>query len=141
MAVALTTGLISWVTEPTYGVEDIVVLLVRQFWLGLLIGIALGILASWALPWIPADLSGFAPVATVAIAALAYGAADAAGGSGFLCVYVVAVFIGNRPMPYRRASWASTRGSRSRRRWRCSSSSGCSSFRASSARSPWTRSR
>jgi cell volume regulation protein A len=103
MAVALTIGLISWVTEPTYGVEDIIVLLVRQFWLGLLIGIGLGILASWALPWIPADLSGFAPVATVAIAALAYGVADAAGGSGFLCVYVVALFIGNRPMPYRRS--------------------------------------
>jgi cell volume regulation protein A len=103
MAVALTTGLISWVTEPTYGVEDIIVLLVRQFWLGLLIGVGIGIAASYLLSWIPADLSGFAPVATVATAALAYGAADAAGGSGFLCVYVVALFIGNRPMPYRRS--------------------------------------
>jgi cell volume regulation protein A len=103
MAVTLTVGLIAWVTEPTYGVEDIIVLLIKQFWLGLLIGIGIGILSSRALAWIPADLSGFAPVATVATAALAYGAADAAGGSGFLCVYIVALFIGNRPMPYRRS--------------------------------------
>ena len=39
----------------------------------------------------------------MATAAVAYGAADAAGGSGFLCVYIVALFIGNRPTPYRRA--------------------------------------
>jgi potassium/hydrogen antiporter len=103
MAVALTIGLISWITKPDYGLEDIVILLIRQFWLGLLIGIGIGLLAARLLPTIPSELSGFAPVATTATAALAYGAADAAGGSGFLCVYIVALFIGNRPMPYRRA--------------------------------------
>ncbi len=103
MAVALTLGLISWVTEPSYGAEDIVVLLVRQLGLGLLIGIGIGIVASRALTRIPIELAGFAPVASTATAALSYGAADAAGGSGFLCVYIVALFIGNSPMPYRRA--------------------------------------
>ncbi len=103
MAVALTIGLISWISQRDYGVEDVVVLLIRQFWLGLAIGVGIGIVASRALPRIPPELSGFAPVATTAIAAVAYGAADAAGGSGFLCVYVVALFVGNRPMPYRRA--------------------------------------
>ena len=103
MAAALTIGLISWVTNPTYGVGDIIALLARQFWLGLAIGLGIGILASKMLTWIPGELSGFAPVATVATAALAYGAADAAGGSGFLCVYLVGLFVGNRPMPYRRA--------------------------------------
>ena len=103
MAVALTIGLISWITQPDYGIEDIILLLIRQFWLGLLIGIGIGLLASRMLAWIPSELSGFAPVATMATAAVAYGAADAAGGSGFLCVYIVALFIGNRPTPYRRA--------------------------------------
>jgi cell volume regulation protein A len=103
MAVALTVGLISWITSPDYGIEDMIVLLVRQFWLGLLIGVGIGVLASLTLPLIPSELSGFAPVATMATAALAYGVADAAGGSGFLCVYLVGLFIGNRPMPYRRA--------------------------------------
>jgi potassium/hydrogen antiporter len=103
MAVALTIGLISWITEPGYSLHDIVVLLVRQFWLGLLIGVAIGLAASRMLPWIPAELAGFAPVATTATAAVAYGAADAAEGSGFLSVYIVGLFIGNQPVPYRRA--------------------------------------
>jgi cell volume regulation protein A len=102
-AAALTIGLISWVTKPAYGLEDIVTLLARQLGLGLLIGVGIGFLASRTLPWIPAELAGFAPVATIATAALAYGAADAAEGSGFLCVYIVGLFIGNRPMPYRRS--------------------------------------
>lgn len=103
LAVALTIGLISWITNPGYGFGDFVVLLAEQFWYGLLIGLGLGILASVLLPRIPTELSGFAPVATVALAALSYGSADTAGGSGFLCVYIVALFVGNRPMPYRRA--------------------------------------
>jgi cell volume regulation protein A len=103
MAVALTIGLISWITKPGYGVEDIFLLLIRQFWLGLLIGMGIGLLASRMLSWIPAELSGFAPVATMATAAVAYGAADGAGGSGFLCVHIVALFIGNSKVPYRRA--------------------------------------
>lgn len=103
MAVALTIGLISWITKPDYGIGDTIALLARQFWIGLALGVAIGLLSSTLLSWIPAELSGFAPVATTAIAAVAYGAADEAGGSGFLCVYLVALFIGNRPMPYRRA--------------------------------------
>ena len=103
MAVALTIGLISWVTRPAYDAGDIVVLLVRQLGLGLAIGLGIGILASRSLKWIPYELAGFAPVASSAVAALSYGVADAAGGSGFLCVYIVALFIGNTPMPYRRA--------------------------------------
>ena len=56
MAVALTIGLISWITQPDYGIEDIILLLIRQFWLGLLIGIGIGLLASRMLAWIPSEL-------------------------------------------------------------------------------------
>ena len=51
----------------------------------------------------PGELAPFAPVASVAAAALAYGVAEEAGASGFLSVYVVGVFVGNTPMPLRRA--------------------------------------
>jgi len=47
-------------------------------------------------------LGAFAPVASVATAGIAYGVADAAHASGFLCVYVVALWIGNTPMALRR---------------------------------------
>ena len=101
-AVALTLGLIAWITKPAYGADDLVVLVVRQLGVGLVIGIALGFVAARVLPLLPRDLAPIAPVASVATAALAYGIADEAGASGFLSVYVVALWVGNTPMPLRR---------------------------------------
>jgi potassium/hydrogen antiporter len=101
-AVALTLGFISWVENRSYGAGDLAVLLVRQLGLGLVIGMILGFVASRALPRMPTDLAPFAPVASVAVAALAYGVAASAHGSGFLSVYVVALWLGNTPMPLRR---------------------------------------
>jgi cell volume regulation protein A len=102
MAVALTIGLIAWLTKPGYGAGDMAVLLVRQLGLGLVIGLALGVVARRLLPRLPLDLSPFAPVTSIAFAAFAYGLADAAGGSGFLAVYLVALWIGNTTTPHRR---------------------------------------
>jgi potassium/hydrogen antiporter len=103
MAVALTLGLIAWLTKPAYGVGDVLLLLLRQLGLGLVVGLALGRLAALLLPRLPSDLAPFAPVASVAAAALAFGGAEELGASGFLSVYLVALFIGNTPMPLRRA--------------------------------------
>jgi len=103
MAVALTLGLIEWLTRPAYGLGDVALLLVRQLGLGLLIGLGLGLAASRLLPRLPLELAPFAPVASAGAAALAYGAAQSAGASGFLAVYVVAVWIGSTPMPLRRS--------------------------------------
>ena len=102
-AVALTLGLIAWLTKPAYGTDDLALLLVRQLVVGLAIGIALGLIAARLLPRLPRDLAPIAPVASVATAALAYGVADLAGASGFLSVYIVALWLGNTPMPLRRA--------------------------------------
>ena len=44
----------------------------------------------------------FAPVASLAAAALAFGAADMIGGSGFLAVYLVGLAVGSTPSRYRR---------------------------------------
>jgi cell volume regulation protein A len=100
-AVALTLGFISWLTEPHYGVDDIALLLLRQLGLGLVVGLALGWLASRLFPLLPADFASFAPVASVAAAAVSYGAADALDASGFLSVYIVALWLGNTAMPLR----------------------------------------
>jgi cell volume regulation protein A len=103
VAVALSLGMIAWLTVPGYGTEDVLVLLVRQLGLGLVVGVGLGFLAARLLPRLPVELGPFSPVASVAIAALSYGIADAAGASGFLAVYIVALFVGNTPMPLRRS--------------------------------------
>ena len=102
MAVALTLGLIAWVEHSDYGVSDFAVLLARQFALGLVVGIGLGFIASRLLQRLPTDLAPFASVASIGTAALAYGVAASLDGSGFLAVYLVALWVGNTPMPLRR---------------------------------------
>jgi cell volume regulation protein A len=102
MAIALTIGLIDWIQKPGYGFGDLVLLLVRQLGLGLVVGVALGAVAAWSFARLPHAIGTFAPVASVAAAALSYGVADVAGGSGFLAVYLVGLAVGSTPSRYRR---------------------------------------
>src|SRR4051794_27423217 len=67
MAIALTLGLIAWIERPhAYGIDDLIVLVVRQIGLGMLVGIALGVVASWVFARIPPSIGPFAPAASVA---------------------------------------------------------------------------
>src|SRR5439155_22356933 len=45
MAVALPFGLLAWLTERSYGLGDLVLLVVRQLGLGLVIGLGIGWIA------------------------------------------------------------------------------------------------
>ena len=49
IAVALTIGLIQFVQDSSYGVDDLLLLVVRQLSLGLVIGLAVGVTSAWAL--------------------------------------------------------------------------------------------
>ena len=103
MAIALTLGLIAWIEHPrTHGFADLVIIVVRQLGLGLLVGIALGLVATWVFARIPESIGAFAPVASVAAASLSFGVADTIGGSGFLAVYLVGLAVGSTPSRYRR---------------------------------------
>ncbi len=103
MAIALTSGFIAWVQHPaTYGFWDLALLVVRQLGLGLVIGVAVGCLARWTLPRLPEAIASFSAVASIAVVAIAFGAADVAGGSGFLAVYLAGLAVGNTPSRYRR---------------------------------------
>jgi cell volume regulation protein A len=101
VAIALTLGLIAWIERPHYGVGDLTVLFLRQLGLGLVIGLILGVAATWVFARIPTSIAAFAPVASVATAALAFGATDAVHGSGFLAVYLVGLAVGSTPSAYR----------------------------------------
>ncbi|MBA3475155.1 MAG: potassium/proton antiporter, partial [Actinobacteria bacterium] len=103
MAIALTLGLIAWIERPgEYGFDDLLLLVVQQLGLGLVVGIALGALATWVFGRLPHSIGAFAPVASVAAGALSFGAADVIGGSGFLAVYLVGLAVGSTPSRYRR---------------------------------------
>jgi cell volume regulation protein A len=103
MAIALTLGLIAWIEHPgRYGIDDLLVLVVRQIGLGLVVGIGLGFVAAWVFGRLPPSVGAFAPVASLAAGALAFGTADSIGGSGFLAVYIVGLAVGSTPSRYRR---------------------------------------
>ena len=103
MAIALTLGLIAWIERPDeYGFDDLSLLVVQQLGLGLVVGVALGALATWVFGRLPHSIGAFAPVASVAAGALSFGAADVIGGSGFLAVYLVGLAVGSTPSRYRR---------------------------------------
>jgi cell volume regulation protein A len=101
VAIALTLGLIAWIDRPHYGAGDLSLLLLRQLGLGLVFGVALGLAAMWIFARIPPSIEAFAPVASVAAAAVGFGAADAVHGSGFLAVYLVGLAVGSTPSRYR----------------------------------------
>src|SRR5687768_5452053 len=103
MAIALTLGLIAWIERPDdYGIDDLLVLVVRQLGLGLLVGVALGALAVWVFGRVPHAIGAFAQVASVAATTLSFGVADVIGGSGFLAVYLAGLAVGSTPSRYRR---------------------------------------
>jgi cell volume regulation protein A len=101
MAIALTVGLIEWIQHPSNDLGDLTVLLVRQLGLGLVVGLGLGFAATWVFARIPHSIGAFAPVVSVATAALAFGTADVMDGSGFLAVYLVGLAVGSTPSRYR----------------------------------------
>ena len=103
MAIALTLGLIAWIERPDdYGIDDLTLLVIQQIGLGLLVGVVLGLAATRVFARLPASVGVFAPVASLAAAALAFGSADVIGGSGFLAVYIVGLAVGSTPSRYRR---------------------------------------
>jgi len=102
MAIALTLGLIAWIERPhDYGIENLLLLVVQQLGLGLIVGIGLGLVASWLFGRLPHSIGAFAPVASVATAAVTFGLADVIHGSGFLAVYLVGLAVGSTPSRYR----------------------------------------
>ena len=104
MAIALTLGLIAWIENPeTNGFWDLVLLVFEQLSIGLVVGVLLGLAATWIFARLPDTIGAFAPVASLAAAGVSFGAADVLGGSGFLSVYLVGLAIGSTPSRYRRS--------------------------------------
>ena len=101
VAIALTIGLIAWIEDPATGFPDLVFGIFRQLALGLVVGVVLGAVAMWAFARLPHSIGAFAPVASVATAALTFGLADVIHGSGFLAVYLVGLAVGSTPSRYR----------------------------------------
>jgi potassium/hydrogen antiporter len=101
IAVLLVLGFIERLTHPGYDLLDFAWLFARQLVIGGLVGLGVGYAAAFALREARLATAGLYPVATIAAVAVAFGAADAAHGSGFLAVYLVGLMLGSSPIPAR----------------------------------------
>jgi potassium/hydrogen antiporter len=99
VAVLLVLGFIEWIEHPHFGVLDMLGLLAQQLGIGLAIGVAVGWLAVQAFRNVRLATAGLYPVASLAVAALAYGGAASLDGSGFLAVYLAALALGGAAIP------------------------------------------
>ena len=102
VAVLLVIGFIDWINKDDYGAGDMAVLFVLELGIGAAVGIAVGLLAARGLQRARLDSSGLYPVATLATAAIAFGAADTLHGSGFLAVYIAGLVLGSTRLPAKR---------------------------------------
>jgi cell volume regulation protein A len=101
IAVLLVVGFIDWIQEPGYGLLDMVELFVVEVGIGAVVGAAIGFAAALAFKRVQLATPGLYPVASIATAALAFGAADVLHGSGFLAVYLAGLVLGSATIPAR----------------------------------------
>jgi potassium/hydrogen antiporter len=102
VALLLVIGFIEWIQEPGYGLADMAGLLALKLAIGTVVGVVVGRVAIAALDRARLPTDGIYPVATIAIAALSFGLAELAYGSGFLAVYLTALALGSTRLPARR---------------------------------------
>jgi cell volume regulation protein A len=102
IAVLLVLGLIEWIEDPTFRLDDMALLLVQQLGLGLVVGIGMGWLSVQAFRRAKLATGGLYPVASLAAAGLAFGLADTLEGSGFLAVYLTGLALGSATIPAKR---------------------------------------
>jgi cell volume regulation protein A len=99
IAVLLVVGFIDVIQDPTFGAEDFAALFAMEIGIGLVAGIGVGYAAVRAFRAVRLATPGLYPVASLAAAALAFGAADALHGSGFLAVYIAGLMLGSAHIP------------------------------------------
>jgi cell volume regulation protein A len=102
IAVLLVLALIEIITVDGTTAADVIWLLAKELVLGAAFGLLIGLGARRVLTGLRLPSSGLYPVATLAVAALAFGAPAALGGSGFLAIYLTGLALGDAPIPARR---------------------------------------
>jgi cell volume regulation protein A len=102
IAILLVTGCIEAIEHPEFGLLDAAWLAVRELALGFAIGLAVAAVAVLFLRRVRLPSAGLYPVASIATAALAFGATETVHGSGFLAVYLAGLVLGTATTPARR---------------------------------------
>jgi potassium/hydrogen antiporter len=75
-----------------------------QLAVGAVVGVAVARAGQWVLSRSALPAAGLYPLATMAIAILAFAVAGVLGGSAFLAIYVAGMWLGNAALPHRNAT-------------------------------------
>jgi cell volume regulation protein A len=103
MSVFLSVGFLGLIAHPGTPLGSLVLVFVRQLVLGLVAGYLAGRATQRSLNAINLEFEGLYPVLSLAVVLLTYGVAQAAGGSGFLAVYVSGIVLGNEKYVHKRS--------------------------------------
>ena len=99
VAVLLVLACIDWIQSADYTAADALVLFAKELGVGVGIGAVTGWLGVEGLKRMRLATAGLYPVGSLAIAAVAYGAAAALHGSGFVAVYLAGLALGSANIP------------------------------------------
>ena len=91
-------------SRHSHGLGHAALTLVYELGVGAAIGLALGYASVAGLRRAALPATGLYPIATLTCAMASYAAAAAAGASGFLAVYLTALWLGNARLPHRRST-------------------------------------
>src|ERR671934_1410443 len=101
VGIALMIGMLAYATSSHGSAWTVV----REFWLEMAVGLAVGVAGAWVLLRLMRNVSlpneGLYPLRTLAAAGVVYGAAAVAHGSGFLAVFVTGLLVGDARAPYK----------------------------------------
>lgn len=103
MAVFLTVGMISLMSVPAFGLGNLGLTFLKQMTVGGVVGYGMGKFMVVVVNRLELEYEGLYPAVTLALVLLTYGLAAAAGGNGFLAVYLAAMVLGNSDFLHKRS--------------------------------------
>ena len=103
MAYFLTISLTSVVRQGHFDAGALVLLFVRGFVIGGLMGYATGKGSLWVINRIRLNNQGLYPVLLIALAVFSYSATEFLGGNGFLSIYICAIILGSSNFIHKRS--------------------------------------
>ncbi|MFA5331053.1 MAG: potassium/proton antiporter [Methanoregula sp.] len=103
MAVFLTIGALSLLTNPGESLFSLIPLFFQQMAIGGIIGYGLGRVTVWLLNNLKLEFEGLYPVLTLVMVLFVYGITELVGGNGFLAVYLCGLVIGASTCVHKRS--------------------------------------
>lgn len=103
MAIFLTIGCIQLIQVPATDFWSLLLLFIKQFGIGGIIGITMGQVIVYLMNKIKFNYEGIYPVLFLAFAGMVYAATNIMGGSGFLAVYIAGIIVGNKEFVHKKS--------------------------------------